>query len=702
MSLAPAWLVTVGVHLGLTVLGLALLRPAGTWNLRLGRLVRADGMYALLWFGAVAAILVEGRLDPALAGLVGRDFTPVLQGLEGRFVLDVAAAAPAAARPALGLVLAVVHPWMVYFLPLLHGVSGERGAVRASLLALPVAYALSLPFRLLVPVAPPFDAFGVANPLPGSLPAAISGPAVAFRTPANAFPAFDASLALLLGYATWSSRNPRARAVAGAYASLMLVAPLVLIQSWLGSVAAGILLAGLGAVMVARVVDVERMVLRRVTPSPSEAQRIREAADDLVERTREAGEDRGVVDVQLVGSVAKGTYLHQDVDLDVFALFPPDLDREELEERGLALGREVLPDGHAEYAEHPYIQGTHRGLEADVVPAYQVDSPRDIQSAVDRTPFHTEYVNRHLERSQRDDVRLLKRFMRGVDVYGAEARVRGFSGYLCELLVLKYGSFRGVLDAAHRWRPGVYLTLTPQEDPPEFDEAMVFLDPVDPERNAASAVAGTTLEAFIEAARHYVRRPRTTFFFPEPLAPLGEAELAEALEDREGDVVIVALDRPDAVEDHLWDQVRKAREGLADLLERHGFDVRGGAATIDPRPLILLEVASAELEGGEVHLGPPVEADEHARRFREKWEDHEAALSPVVEEDGRLKVRRERKHPTVGDLVRERLDEVGLGKDLDGVAREKGVEVHVGAEAVREETRELLTAYLDSRRPWQR
>lgn len=701
--MAPAtWIVTLGLHLLLVAGGLALLRPPGQWNLRLARLVRADAPYALAWFGALAAVLLESRYDAALAALVGRDLTPVLQGVEGRLVLDVAAATPEAGAAALGFVLAVVHPWMVYFLPLLHGVAGDRRAVRSTLLAFPVAYLLSVPFRLLAPVAPPFDAFAVANPLPASLPAEITGIAVAWRTPANAFPAFAVALALLLGYATWGSRNPRARAAAGAYASLMLLAPLALAQSWLTSVAAGVVLAGLGATLVGRVVDVERIALRRVTPSPPKAQAITEAADELVERTRETGEDHGVVDVRLVGSVAKDTYLQQNVDLDVFALFPPDLDREALEERGLELGRTVLPDGHAEYAEHPYIHGSHRGLEADVVPAYAVDSPREIQSAVDRTPFHTDFVNGELAREQRDDVRLLKQFMHGVDVYGAEARVQGFSGYLCELLVLKYGSFRGVLEAAHRWRPGVYLTLTPQEDPPEFDAPLVFLDPVDPDRNAASAVAGTTLETFIEAARNYVRRPQMTFFFPRPLTPRPTDDLAGALPDRDGDVLVVGIPRPDAVEDHLWDQARKARDGLADLLERHGFRVRGADATIEPRPLVLLDLASATRDETDVHVGPPTHAEEHARRFREKWEDHEAAVSDVYERDGRLVVEREPKHATVEGLVRERLDEVGLGKDLDAAASEAGVDVYVGAGAAREEARELLTRYLDPRRAWQR
>ena len=31
--------------------------------------------------------------------------------------------------------------------------------------------------------------------------------------------------------------------------------------------------------------------------------------------------------------------------------------------------------------------------------------------------------------------------MQGIGVYGAEIKVGGFSGYLCELLVMKYGGF---------------------------------------------------------------------------------------------------------------------------------------------------------------------------------------------------------------------------------------------------------------------
>ena len=42
--------------------------------------------------------------------------------------------------------------------------------------------------------------------------------------------------------------------------------------------------------------------------------------------------------------------------------------------------------------------------------------------------------------------------MKGVGVYGAEIRVGGFSGYLCELLTLSFGSFTDILKAVSDWK----------------------------------------------------------------------------------------------------------------------------------------------------------------------------------------------------------------------------------------------------------
>ena len=87
---------------------------------------------------------------------------------------------------------------------------------------------------------------------------------------------------------------------------------------------------------------------------------------------------------------------------------------------------------HEKYAEHPYINATIDDVDVDLVPCYKVDSATKIQSAVDRTPFHTRYITDKIN-GLIDDVLLLKRFTKAGGIYGSDQMTEGFSGYLCEL-----------------------------------------------------------------------------------------------------------------------------------------------------------------------------------------------------------------------------------------------------------------------------
>ncbi|HIH01186.1 TPA: CCA tRNA nucleotidyltransferase, partial [Thermoplasmata archaeon] len=249
---------------------------------------------------------------------------------------------------------------------------------------------------------------------------------------------------------------------------------------------------------------VEREVLKRVKPSAAEDRKVLAAVDRLVPEVMDAASEVGAhIEPQLVGSVAKGTHL-KGPDIDLFMLFPESTPLDELRRLGVGIGRRVL-GGEEHYAQHPYVRGTFSGFQVDLVPCFRVRDPMKKMSAVDRTPFHTTFVRANLRKDQRDDVRLLKRFMKGIGCYGAEAKVQGFSGYLCELLVMRFESFDGVLRAASEWTKGVALHL-PEHPGAEFDEPMTFIDPVDSERNVASAVSTDSLRTFILAARTYIAR----------------------------------------------------------------------------------------------------------------------------------------------------------------------------------------------------
>lgn len=424
-------------------------------------------------------------------------------------------------------------------------------------------------------------------------------------------------------------------------------------------------------------------VLDDVTPDDEERRRLEDAYRRVADRARAALDDVGVGgEVALVGSTARDTWLAGDRDIDVFLLLPPSLDRERFEEVGLDVGKAVFPDGDVDYAEHPYVAGEEDGFDVDVVPCYAVDAPADARSAVDRTPFHTAYVEERLDGDTADEVRLLKAFVRGAGVYGSELRVRGFSGYLCELLVLYYGDFEGVVDAAVDWRPDVVL------DPGSvgggvdagsvgsgLEGPLIVVDPTDPDRNVAAAVSDDSFARFVHHCREWQRAERIALFEPATPSPLDAEGLREALGRRGTRLFAVLVETPDVVDDQLYPQLRKTRDSLVGELDRRGFDVLRSSVLAEDRCGVLLECNVAEQSAVERHEGPPVSVREHAESFLETYRDTDVT-GPFVD-DGRYVVERPREHATVRSfLASDDLLEVAIGADLAGPF-EEGYEVSV-------------------------
>src|SRR5208283_2758579 len=156
----------------------------------------------------------------------------------------------------------------------------------------------------------------------------------------------------------------------------------------------------------------------RLAPTPVERTLVESTAEEIrwaVEiECRKAGLPP---DVRIEGSVAKNTWIRNYADIDVFMLVSPELTKEQLSKICLPIARRALR-GHRiveRYAEHPYIEAFVRTdgeeLRINVVPCYNVERGNWL-SATDRTPYHTQYIREHLDSVRRDDVRLLKTFLR--------------------------------------------------------------------------------------------------------------------------------------------------------------------------------------------------------------------------------------------------------------------------------------------------
>ena len=441
--------------------------------------------------------------------------------------------------------------------------------------------------------------------------------------------------------------------------------------------------------------EVVAQARERVDPDDEERIRLQEVAGELVARAERAIADLDVdADVVQVGSSARDTWIAGDRDVDVFVRFPPALDREALVSYGLEVGHATLPDGAEEYAEHPYVKGTYDGFDVDVVPCYRQESATDIQSAVDRTPFHDEYLQERLDPALAADVRLTKGFMKGIGVYGSDLRTRGFSGYLTELLVCEYGGFRPLVEAAADWRPPV--ELDPADHGQErFSDALIVIDPTDPKRNVAAVCSAENVARFQHYARQLLDGPRLEYFVPDEPEPLSERELRTHLERRETTPVAVRFDAPDLLDDQLYPQLEKSVAGISNGLYDRGFDVFRATTFADETAVIYVELAVTERPAVERHEGPPIHVRAHAEGFYEAYASDPSVYGPFLDGD-RYVVERDREVTTAREFLEgEGLFSVGLGTHVE-TALEEDYEVLEGEEVTalsQEFGRELRAFY---------
>lgn len=449
----------------------------------------------------------------------------------------------------------------------------------------------------------------------------------------------------------------------------------------------------------------EAEVSARLAPSPEFLERVARVRERLPEAVTAAAKGRGspLVRAVVAGSAARGTFLSDRLDIDLFLLFPPELPRERLREEGLALGRAVLTDPTTRYAEHPYLRGRFEGFAVDAVPGYAIDDPSHPLSPVDRTPFHQEYLSRRETPHHVAEIRLAKQFLRCLGVYGSEAKTEGFSGYLLELLVLEFGSLRGLLRAARSWRVPVRLAAAGKEPPrlPE-DVALILADPVDPHRNVATALSRRNLGLTILAAGAYLDRPDPSWFEVRPSAPLSRDRALARVRERETHVIALTLPRPELVDDTLVPQVRKAERSVAEELRRAGWSVLGSSSASGPEEVVVVVELSGPMRPKvRLHDGPPAGID-RVGHFLEKWTSTASPVlqGPYVREDGSLGVESRESVRDVETFVRSALPRLSLGRNLSGAgAGSARVEpLELAPESVT--LSEALTELLDKRLPW--
>lgn len=461
-----------------------------------------------------------------------------------------------------------------------------------------------------------------------------------------------------------------------------------------------------------------KRILEKITPKKEEYAKIDALSRELEQKITGACKQEGIAAiVRVEGSIAKDTWLSENPDIDIFMRLPTSIPRKNLGDIGLKIAKKAA--GNAEqlerFAEHPYLEIFLDGYRVDIVPCYDA-KPGEWQSATDRTPYHTDYINNHLSKEAHSEVRLLKRFMQGIGVYGAEIKIGGFSGYLCELLILKYGSFAQTTRAFAEYNQRVIIDIESfySERKNEltllFPEPLVIIDPVDKGRNVASAVQPPKLYIFIAAARTFLKKPTEEFFYPPKPEVLSSAALKSQLEKRGSSIVFLVIGELNAVPDVLWGQLYRSKRSLRTLLELSDYKVLKDAVWSNEKTLsvFMFELEAQVLPNIKKHLGPPLERETECEKYLTKYGANERVISGPYIEEGRWMVELPRKTTDAVALLKEKLADGGKNTgipDLISKIIQKNPKVLLGNEVQpvyegNNDFAEFLTDFLSGKPFW--
>ncbi len=382
-------------------------------------------------------------------------------------------------------------------------------------------------------------------------------------------------------------------------------------------------------------------VLKNIKPSKAEARETVYNVNKITSRLKEIVPKS--VEIMVVGSIARSTNLSGDSDVDIFMLFDRNVSRDALSKKGLEYGKMLVDPKKGEsfeikYAEHPYVRAYFKsGIKADLVPASKVESAESMATSVDRTPMHNEFVNSTITERQRDEVRLLKFLLKAHSIYGAEAKIGGFSGYLCELLIIQFGSLIGFLEWAAKTKMPVVLYPTMKkvmaddlETSKKFSRRFVVIDPVDINRNVAAAVSEESFAKLVLIARSFISKPDISAFYAKGFSSEKTNSMLRKFIGESGlDLLMLEFEIKDKSAEILWPQANKTAYKIEDILEKNGFAINFSISWIEKRNAFILVAMPKQKIGSRLIRGPDVFKTHDTAQFIKK---HSAGMGFVIKE----------------------------------------------------------------------
>ena len=231
----------------------------------------------------------------------------------------------------------------------------------------------------------------------------------------------------------------------------------------------------------------------------------------------------------LGGSGAKGTWL-KTFDADIFVLFGYKKFRDKSDKLSDILEKilkKKFKNISRLHGSRDYFQIKQGNFTFEIVPILKIQKSEQAKNITDVSPLHSRWVAKH--KKLISEMKLTKQFCQAQNVYGAESYIMGFSGYICEILAVYYGSFLNLIRNASKWDDKIVIDVQKYYkgkdvfklvNTSKLISPLIVIDPVQKDRNAAAALSVEKFEAFKKAAKEFLKNPSRDFFRKKDLKSL--------------------------------------------------------------------------------------------------------------------------------------------------------------------------------------
>ncbi len=392
-----------------------------------------------------------------------------------------------------------------------------------------------------------------------------------------------------------------------------------------------------------------------------------------------------VVELEFGGSYAKDTWLSKNADIDIFIKFKKNISEEKLESISKKIGFVSLKKHapYVRYSQHPYVEAKIKDTKINIVPCYDVKIG-EWKSAADRSPFHTKFMKKSLTLKMKNEVRILKTFLKSNKIYGAEIAKQGFSGYISEVLILEFGNFENLIKSISKIKENQIVGTTSKY----FDTAIVVIDPIDSNRNLAAAISNENIGKFILICRALKEKPSLEFF---------KNKKSKISKKFWNNLLIIKFEFKTRSPDIIWGQIKRATSTLSTQLELGGFTVLRSKSYTDEQKEAYLIFFLESTKISEIYQksGPEFFRENNTHSFISKNLNNSELV--WVGNNRKIISLEKRKHTNAETFMKEFLKknlEIGIPKGLEKDFK-GGFKVFLGnktlSKSIKEEVAELIS-----------